>query len=56
MITTNPNGIPAVPLAERLAAQARAARWNYLARVEALALDSLAHELSALLLALKVMA
>ena len=55
MSTTNPNGIPAVPLAERLAAQARAARWHYLARLEALAHDSLVREVSALLLALKVM-
>ena len=49
-----PNGIPAVPLDTRHAAEARAARWHYLARVEALSLAAMAHELSALLLALKV--
>lgn len=52
-MTEPSHNCPLVPLDERHALQARAARWNYIARVKDLHLVAMARELSALVKDLK---
>ena len=52
-MTDSTHTCPAVPLDTRHALQAKAARWNYLARVEDLHITALVRELQALVKDLK---